>query len=402
MPCSAQTLLGYLSRPNPHLTSSSCAPGTVTGSNKKQANPWDVPKDIVRWEDFDFNALESIYGGALHDLLERSLALEDFTIPAIPFCQICDENSLDSLIVKWNQSVVSSALSASQSHLETRLKTGKIYMVKGGQALWPSDDKHQLRPDWAAIKACDGIDRIAPDASNILPGETKLGRKWSSIKMNPGEKLEESDFKKAWLQPMSQIFTYCVRNNALYGYILTDKELVAVRVAPTTDEVEFDSQRSLESLPPVERKRPSNKKISAEPAVKETEPPDVRAKNSGTIEFKSIPWRNDAHGTPGSSRVMTVNLALWWLHMMAAEDSAIQDSYSPLGSAEWNQKVETPKSSFTDPENSQQDGPIHSSPHFEPLSIETRQGAKKRSRRHVEDTVIEQGSPPKRQTRSQR
>ena len=40
--------------------------------------------------------------------------------------------------------------------------------------------------------------------------------------------------------PLSQIFTYCVRAKARYGYIITDKELVVLRIRSYT---EYDQEK---------------------------------------------------------------------------------------------------------------------------------------------------------------
>ena len=47
------------------------------------------------------------------------------------------------------------------------------------------------------------------------------------------------------------------------------------------------------------------------------------------IEFKSIPWDESGEGK------LTVKLALWWLHMMAAApgcDTSVKTEYPPLNS----------------------------------------------------------------------
>jgi len=44
------------------------------------------------------------------------------TVPHVPFCQIHDEKSFEAFVNKWNQTVVSTALDATQQHLEDSRK----------------------------------------------------------------------------------------------------------------------------------------------------------------------------------------------------------------------------------------------------------------------------------------
>ena len=58
--------------------------------------------------------------------------------------------------------------------------------------------------------------------------------------------------------------------------------------------------------------------------------PHARAQRYGILECRTIPWTDGARETQDSVANMTGYLALWWLHIMAAEDKAIENVYSPL------------------------------------------------------------------------
>ena len=177
-PKPAQSLLGYLRVKNPLLDISLCGTGSNSKSTSK-VSPWDPPTTIAEWEDFEYDALLLMYGGKFIEVLKQSFELHHFTIPKVPFCQIHDENSLDSLLIKWNQSVTCTALSVAQQRLKSSLGD-KIFMCRGGQAKWPNETEAKCRPDWAAVKSST-IDRESEDqAKNLLPGDTKLSREWSS------------------------------------------------------------------------------------------------------------------------------------------------------------------------------------------------------------------------------
>lgn len=180
-------------------------------------------------------------------------------------------------------------------------------MAKGGQAfidLGESSKNNRIkrfRPDWAGKQ--DSMETNGRPR-NMLPGDTKLSIKWHSGKLSSSE-AGESENTEGRLSPIHQIFTYCVRANARYGYLITDEELLAVRIRP------MQSSRSITS------------EDSAQTAAK-------RARRKGLLEYKAIPWNVDKSETDGKPPRLTVNLALWWLHMMAAAGNEIQDSYEPL------------------------------------------------------------------------
>lgn len=290
--------------------------------------------------EFEYDTLKSIYRGALHEVLECHFTLDKFTVPELPFCQIHDEDSLVSLIVKWNQSVVSNALSAAQSHLDGRLPHKVIYMSKGGQAQYPGNHSG-LRPDWAGVKpSIAAINTSSTKAQNVLPGETKLSRKWSSTKIEP-ERVEGIMEKQEWFLPLSQIFSYCVRANARYGYIITDKELVVIRVRPTGQSDALNSQAPLDTIGTIIEDEDDHaiKKVHSIKAEGET--PMAQAMATGVLEYRAIPWQDHA------DRSMTVNLALWWLHMMAADSSAIHDRYPSLRDAVWSAEAGIRSSSLS-------------------------------------------------------
>ncbi|AEO70358.1 uncharacterized protein THITE_2121688 [Thermothielavioides terrestris NRRL 8126] len=95
----------------------------------------------------------------------------------------------------------------------------------------PSFDRRQ-KPDWALCS----VDRKSPlsDGSfrydNLLPGDSKLSNKWHSSwyqrsDLHPG-------YLQVWKDPVRQILSYCRHNRCRYGFLITDAELVVMRVTP--------------------------------------------------------------------------------------------------------------------------------------------------------------------------
>ncbi|CAD6578640.1 MAG: hypothetical protein ASARMPRED_008790 [Alectoria sarmentosa] len=334
-----QPLLNYLKVKNPILVSDTCRGGENTCSI---ANTYLVPGRIGKWEDFDYDSLRSIYGGALHRVLTREFFCQDFSnIPLVPFCQVSDEDCLEALLIKWNQSVVSEALSVTQQHLYRSQTHEDIYMARGGQAHFPG----QFRPDWAGIQKCTLDPNKNSDdkkPNNILPGDTKLGTKWSSRDIVSGPvQIEYS--KVNWLRPLNQVYTYCVRSNARYGYIITDKELVVLRVRPLLEaeqsQVTNGSPASLSDFDSTQNGSPTSQSSFQATTYSQEHDEGNDSKlpsatfeqmEDGNLEYKAIPWSNARTRDPRRSEDLTVNLALWWLHIMASVSSNIKEQYQPL------------------------------------------------------------------------
>ncbi|KAL8749807.1 MAG: hypothetical protein Q9199_007467 [Rusavskia elegans] len=187
-----------------------------------------------------------------------------------------------------------------------------------GQAYFPGlplkqeSTNRKLRPDWAGIKQSPGCPKQPP---NILPGDTKLGSKWKSSNIEPG-KVSKATNRGGWLAAIRQIYTYCIKTDARYGYLLTDKELVAVRISWIPD---------TETTDPEDKAKP-------------------RSQGTGILEYKAIPWSHEDTEIQSSDNKPTVNLALWWLHMMAAVGHEMQEYDKTLGKAQ-NGEPETPSDS---------------------------------------------------------
>ena len=92
------------------------------------------------------------------------------------------------------------------------------------------------------------------------------------------------------------VHTYCVKVNARYGYIIMDEELVVLRIHPNENAEKTKGPR--------------------------TYTPKEAAKNDGILECTLISWE--------SGDQLSVNLALWWLHLLAACNGSIEWGYPPL------------------------------------------------------------------------
>ena len=329
MPGTTKSILDYLRSESPIVTTvhyDDDEKPKLSKTNTKNVG-YKRPKCIRQWDDFHFDSLQAIYDGYLRKALAQEIG--NFTdhskIPHLPFCEIHDEDSLEALLIKWNQSVVSDALNMTQDLSGADQAESKIYMVRGGQADSPAD----IIPDWAGIQRTN---HQTARPSNILPGDTKVGWKWSSHHIVTGD-TDDIYLGEDWIQPIKQIYTYCCKLKTRYGYIITDKELVVTRIRPfSQDDFQspVDTQDSLFSFPsPKKRATAISSKLSERP----TKNAAAEVLKHGTLEYKAIPWSSNASEASASDNSLTINLALWWLHMMALESHEICYWYPPLAGA---------------------------------------------------------------------
>ncbi|KAL9602846.1 MAG: hypothetical protein Q9219_001541 [cf. Caloplaca sp. 3 TL-2023] len=295
-----QILLEYLTLPNPKLDCSQCPEGGNTEPSSSRSTR-ACPTEITDWEDFGVSSIDAEYDGAVRKALKRLYSLgEDLNLRSFPFREPHDEDSLESVLILWTWQVVSEALAAAQKDIWGHHSPQAIYMVRGGQAYLPGGDLKgatgpRRRPDWAAVqRVYDGQGCLATGikSKTMLPGDTKTSIKWhsSQIKKGPVDRRPKSD----WYKPIGQIYDYCRRANARYGYLITDQELVVIQV--DFDKSDVQTQRL--KIAHGERAR---------------------------FSFKAIPW-NANHVKPGANgEIMTVNLALWLLHLAAVQNPQITD-----------------------------------------------------------------------------
>ena len=108
--------------------------------------------------------------------------------------------------------------------------------------------------------------------------------------------IDKVSSRPAWLWPIAQIFTYCIKARARYGFLITEKELVVTRIRRGKPDGSNHEDRHSERL--LSRARKPN-----------DPPPEVEDR---ILDYKRIPWIHN-----GESRE-TVNLVLWWLHLMVS------------------------------------------------------------------------------------
>lgn len=353
-----QTLLSYLKHPNPHINSEH----SYIGSNTKTSGAmWCAYEELKVWEDFTFETLKRLYKDLLYQPFSED-ELPNFN-QKLPYhiTEIRNENTLNSLLVRWNNAVVSAALAASQSKLSGNSrsgsrKEGEIFMACGCQATLDHPKGRKI-PDWAGIMKdkvydnfVDGQKRVTH--KNLLPGDTKLSTKWNS------EKMEKAKNDPAMKAPINQILTYCVTAEVRYGYLITQEEVVVFRI----------SERDL-SEPDLESKG-QRRRLEKNALGMPQEKMFGRGK-SWYMEYKAIPWELD-EGVRSNN--LTVNLALWWLHMLAVQERSLEATYSKLGGQISSSEAGDSGSCSLKDNDSQEDDYIHSFSRASQSSFHTKRG----------------------------
>ncbi|KAL9063341.1 MAG: hypothetical protein Q9157_008290 [Trypethelium eluteriae] len=254
--------------------------GSTRNDKYPKTETWSV------WEEFNLENVRKLFDERLSATLQRDFDLQDFSQIHPYFYRISDEDSFQSFVIKYNQSVVLEALDKTAHELLRQ----EVVMVRGGQAkvlFYP-----KWNPDWGGRSHSRGT-------TNILPGETKSSRVFNSrtlmdnIQEEGGVEEPETDY----LWPVRQLLAYCVDGHMRYGYIITNEELMVVRVGTRKPRDVNASQKELRKI------------IARNPFV----------------EWQFIPWKHD-----NKNDVLTVNLALWVLHLLAANNGLLDWEYASL------------------------------------------------------------------------
>ncbi|KZF18838.1 hypothetical protein L228DRAFT_286336 [Xylona heveae TC161] len=250
------TLLAYLQHGPPTL------PVIDNGSShdnttSKSYSAEDISQVGV-WSSFNLNTIMQQFQPLL-----ANARIEDEAMPTSPPQAINSETGLQQRFSFYLNARVRRSLRVGFHYLATNnqlLNHTVVSFAEGSLAQMVNT----YRPDTAYF------DSNLPTLTrpNRAPGELKPSYKWSlSLRDSPASK-QTREFKQA----LSQVNYYMNQHKARFGFILTDRELVAIR----------------------------------------------RLDNAGSMELsESIPW--SAQGTQHQPR-LTVLLALWYLGMLASDD----------------------------------------------------------------------------------
>ncbi|RSL57782.1 hypothetical protein CEP54_008106 [Fusarium duplospermum] len=330
----ATSILEFLTHPNP--TVSHRPPKRKTNSRNQK---WHAPKQIKKWEEFhDFNVFKESFGGRLLEEARR----EGRDLPAYPNidheanCVERKEDDTIELYAIWNKSIVTAALRPIRQEFSAAIwSKGDPPSDDGLSEPPPRPEKQRqlplrecsvegktpkmqslrgLRPDSGSAlrntSPCSGDSD--PDSCRLerFPKEYKPAEKWKSKWMTELPLINESgewergrsSHDLAW--PIKQAYTYCIQNMCRYGCILTCHEAFIFRVRP----------RSIKSAN----------------GSQDTNVLKRQLIRDGLMEYVSIPWTNHHQGGTEDDETWTINLALWFMHILVGNNYEVCWRYDRL------------------------------------------------------------------------
>ncbi|KAL8366289.1 hypothetical protein RB595_004860 [Gaeumannomyces hyphopodioides] len=304
------TLLDLLTAPNlPRISRTGPGTNTIPAFIPHWPGVWE------KWSGFDYGTLQPIYKPFLDTPCAEFVHLKhsDYDL------EILNENTFDHFLTRFNFPIINQAFQV------TRKAHGTNGNLGCGSRCGDMD--------WAFVSS-DHMEGGGYEC--LLPGDSKLHSKWSVD-------LYSRD-KEEWLNPISQILGYMVKNKRRYGFIITDEYCYAFRITlePIPDSGAADRpRRSNTPAAPVDPGHDqsvadlsvANLSItSAYTAVSTAHTEsyiaddNIEDRQFMAPEYAIIPWSHHGHGK------LTVNLALWCLAMMSMHDSSIETRYKPLDS----------------------------------------------------------------------
>lgn len=145
-----------------------------------------------------------------------------------------------------------------------------------------------------------------------------------------GKWNDQEEFRK----PLCQALLYCVKVNSRYGYILTDAEAFFFRRTKSEEParpLSTNRPQRQHAQPTHNRFASITSEISRTSAMSldssgspytDAGNPDI---NEGPLEYAVVPWGNSG------SDSLTINLGLWFIHLLATSDNSVKEWYPVLG-----------------------------------------------------------------------
>ncbi|RTE69803.1 hypothetical protein BHE90_015812 [Fusarium euwallaceae] len=290
------TILEVLTRNNVSVNSDSVVPGANTTVRT------DIqPEDWVPWRDFNYSTLTRIF----HTELRKEYRGGNERRPLEKELIINNEKTLETLLGKFLSPVINYALDD---------QAGQTYLGEGSRC---GDDA-----DWSAIS-----DELFDEHGyfNLLPGDTKLDAKWRPTMLR--------DNFNEWQKAVSQVETYMARNSTRYGFILTETNLVALRLTRQPLDAGMALLRPQRATATsLTHQRHSSDVSMASTGISGSAYSDNNPEHWAYCnpEYAVIDWAASGQGN------LTIKLALWALAMMATNgDRHIDYSYPDLDTWRW-------------------------------------------------------------------
>jgi hypothetical protein len=333
----ATTFLEYLTRQNPIPDATNCGEGYSTKSTANYG-----PNKVRPWEDITLENLKASFFDVLEHTMEK---------PRVETAQdvrrektiLFEEESITTLAVDWNEPVVQHALSGTQKILcdsqpNSPFHRGEIHFMRNtGQGHIKNRKGRKQKPDWCVFLRGEEGMQGPVNLVNLVPGDSKPAKKWNSEWIK-SPNITERRKAKAVLQ---QIVKYMYLAKTRYGFILSEQELVPMRLSRFVQSE--DATKSQVAQKHRERQlMDSSGRFSGDedgandgpksdvsndeaPGVDKTSP-GVSNATGYLLEYGQVPW--SLYGRDS----LTINLTLWWLPILAVQCASIKQNgmYTPL------------------------------------------------------------------------
>lgn len=226
------------------------------------------PKELREWKEFNFQTLESMYGGDLMTVARQRnstlLNYPDLTpdVDCIVYC----EPTTQHILTKWSHTIVQAALTAVQEKFnacnwsphaggrrrELDQRSTPVCDNSSPAETSPSQPasstifkklRIRRKPDSGGILTCRTHGALCPSSSiERLPKDYKAAKKWKSsdvttLLIDDKGRWKEGTSKDMSAMPIRQVYTYCVGYRCRYGCILTTEEAFIFRIKPREDDL---------------------------------------------------------------------------------------------------------------------------------------------------------------------
>lgn len=278
----AETLLSYLTTRNPTVLAFVRPAPSFTFNDE-----WDPIDGIREWTDFNYNTLQLLF----RDELSRHVSPFDTTgsCEIGGYNKIFDERGLSDLICMSIMGPISAVLPSDS------------FITSGGRVT-----QHPgCVPDWGAGK--DGVGR----SKAIVLGDTKFN--WTStnafnVIQSVGNRPYEDSPSIDLVRPLEQVQYYGAVYKCRYVYIISDQELVVMRLHLPPSHVRTSPRPQRTRPPPSHQRVTSSSTISKQLTDMSIDESWFKA-SIGLVEYRKIPWS----ATSG----LTIKMALYCLVRLA-------------------------------------------------------------------------------------
>ncbi|SMY20974.1 unnamed protein product [Zymoseptoria tritici ST99CH_1A5] len=253
------TVLDYLTAPNP---TPSLIQRINDTSKLQNSHFWFDIRNLRSWTDFNINTISTIPG--LLDLLQVDVSASSLPVPSKVNTSPETPAQLAEICASHHAVKVNAALKLAQGDKHIAMRTLR------------SQPGARQQPEFVANYQSDGEKTIYGDGRGRVVGIVKSYDQWNS-----GYRHGSPIDKVKYLEHLAHLHRFMREHGTRYGFLMTEIELVCVRMGgpPTEDNVPL----------------------------------------FGFLEV-STPIQISAHGTgEGEQPKMTAGLALWYLHMLAKE-----------------------------------------------------------------------------------